>query len=148
MKKKLFVLAISLLMAAGLALWGLEAGAYREETLGPWDTQALAAIEIHGDSANVRIYDSDDSLLEINAEGWCMAFDARVSDKDLFETYLPAFRACVREGKVEAVMGAYNRTNGEPCCGHKYLLQEFLRDAHSEYPKTALDSVYFSFSAV
>ena len=83
-KRTKFILAVGLLlMAAGLALWGLEAGAYREETLGPWDTQALAAIEIHGDSANVRIYDSDDSLLEINAEGWCMAFDARVSDGTL-----------------------------------------------------------------
>lgn len=54
-------------------------------------------------------------------------FNAVVSNQDLFETYLPAFKACVQEGKVEAVMGAYNRTNGEPCCGHKYLLQDVLR---------------------
>ena len=54
-------------------------------------------------------------------------FDAQVSDRDLWETYLPAFEACVREGKVEAVMGAYNRTNGEPCCGHEYLIGEVLR---------------------
>lgn len=55
-------------------------------------------------------------------------FDARVSKKDLRETYLPAFQACVQEAKVEAVMGAYNRTNGEPCCGSKTLLQDILRD--------------------
>lgn len=54
-------------------------------------------------------------------------FDACVSRQDLYETYLPAFRACVQEAKVEAVMGAYNRTNGEPCCGSKTLLQDILR---------------------
>ena len=44
-------------------------------------------------------------------------FDAVVSQKDLYETYLPAFEAAVKEGGVEAVMGGYNRTNGEPSCG-------------------------------
>ena len=48
-------------------------------------------------------------------------FDARVSERDLEETYLPAFRALVDEG-VEAVMGAYNRLNGEPCCASSYLM--------------------------
>ena len=51
-------------------------------------------------------------------------FDAEVTEQDLRETYLPAFEACVKEGKVEAVMGAYNRTNGVPCCGNKRLLIE------------------------
>lgn len=54
-------------------------------------------------------------------------FNAEVSMKDLYETYLPAFKACVQEGNVEAVMGAYNRTNGEPCCGSKVLLEDILR---------------------
>lgn len=54
-------------------------------------------------------------------------FDACVSRQDLYETYLPAFKACVQEAGVEAVMGAYNRTNGEPCCGSKTLLQDILR---------------------
>ncbi len=54
-------------------------------------------------------------------------FNAEVSRQDLYETYLPAFKACVQEAKVEAVMGAYNRTNGEPCCGSKTLLQDILR---------------------
>ena len=54
-------------------------------------------------------------------------FDAVVNDKDLWETYLPAFEACVKEADVEAVMGAYNRTNGEPCCGSPTLLEEILR---------------------
>jgi len=53
-------------------------------------------------------------------------FDAIVSKKDLFETYLPAFKALVEAG-VESVMGAYNRTLGEPCCGSYYLLKDILR---------------------
>ena len=54
-------------------------------------------------------------------------FDARVSQKDLWETYLPAFEALVREAGVEAVMGAYNRINGEPCCGSTTLIRDILR---------------------
>ncbi len=54
-------------------------------------------------------------------------FNAEVSEKDLQETYLPAFKACVQEGNVEAVMGAYNRVNGEPCCGSYRLLRDILR---------------------
>lgn len=56
------------------------------------------------------------------------SFDARCSQKDLYETYLPAFRALVTEAKVESVMGAYNRTNGEPCCASPTLLQKILRE--------------------
>ena len=54
-------------------------------------------------------------------------FNAEVNQQDLWETYLPAFRALVEEAGVEAVMGAYNRTNGEPCCGSKTLLKDILR---------------------
>ena len=54
-------------------------------------------------------------------------FDAKATKKDMWETYLPAFEALVKEADVEAVMGAYNRTNGEPCCGHHYLMEEVLR---------------------
>ncbi len=60
-------------------------------------------------------------------EGERHSFNAVVSEKDLRETYLPAFRAAVTEAKVEAVMGAYNRTNDEPCCGSKRLLKDILR---------------------
>ena len=55
------------------------------------------------------------------------SFNAVASKQDMAETYLPAFKACVQEAGVEAVMGAYNRTNGEPCCGSKTLLQDILR---------------------
>lgn len=55
------------------------------------------------------------------------AFDAKVTKKDMAETYLPAFKALVREAEVEAVMGAYNRVNGEPACGSRTLLKDILR---------------------
>ena len=53
-------------------------------------------------------------------------FNAIVTQKDLFETYLPAFRALVGAG-VEAVMGAYNRTLDEPCCASNFLIKDILR---------------------
>ncbi|WP_029233034.1 glycoside hydrolase family 3 C-terminal domain-containing protein [Butyrivibrio sp. VCB2006] len=60
-------------------------------------------------------------------EGERHFFDAKASKKDLEETYLPAFEALVTEADVEAVMGAYNRTNGEPCCANKPLMVDTLR---------------------
>ena len=59
-------------------------------------------------------------------EGERHVFNAVVSDKDLRETYLPAFKRLAEAG-VEAFMGAYNRTNDEPCCGSKLLLEDILR---------------------
>lgn len=61
-------------------------------------------------------------------EGIRSSFNAKVSQRDLWETYLFAFEACVKEAQVEGVMGAYNRTNDEPCCGSPTLLKGILRD--------------------
>src|SRR5215813_6527160 len=49
------------------------------------------------------------------------SFDAKSDERDLRETYLPAFRATIVEGKADSVMCAYNRTNTEPCCTNKKL---------------------------
>lgn len=54
-------------------------------------------------------------------------FDARVSERDFRDTYLPAFKKTVEEGHVYSVMCAYNRYMGEPCCGSKPLQEELLR---------------------
>src|SRR4051812_22861402 len=54
-------------------------------------------------------------------------FDARPSERDLYETYLPAFRALVQDAKVASVMGAYNRVNGESASASQRLLQNILR---------------------
>lgn len=53
-------------------------------------------------------------------------FDAVVNKKDLYETYLAAFKYCIDHADPSAVMGAYNRVNGEACCASKTLLQDIL----------------------
>ena len=55
--------------------------------------------------------------------------DVQVSKHDMEDTYLPAFRAAVTEGKAESVMCAYNRVNGQPACANNFLLQSQLRGA-------------------
>jgi len=55
--------------------------------------------------------------------------DVKVSKHDMEDTYLPAFRAAVTEGKVASVMCAYNRINGQPACANDFLLKDQLRGA-------------------
>lgn len=55
-------------------------------------------------------------------------FDSRPSAYDLWDTYLPAFRTSIREGKVAGVMCAYNRLNGVPCCGNDALTVDIVRN--------------------
>jgi beta-glucosidase len=54
-------------------------------------------------------------------------FDVHPSDRDLWETYMPAFQALVQEGKVASVMGAYNRVNGQSASASHWLLTDILR---------------------
>ena len=81
------------------------------------------------------------------------SFNAVVTPRDLEETYLPAFQALVQDAGVEAVMGAYNRTNGEPCCANGPLMEKLrgewgfqghfvsdcwaIRDFHENHKVTA-----------
>lgn len=126
----------------GLTLWAPNVNIFRDprwgrghETYGedPYLTSRLAVSFVNGLQGN------DENYLKVAAcakhfavhsgpEDQRHSFNAEVSKQDLYETYLPAFEACVKEAKVETVMGAYNRTNGEPCCGSKLLLQDILRD--------------------
>lgn len=126
----------------GLTFWSPNINIFRDprwgrghETYGedPYLTGRLGVAFIKG------IQGSDDKYLKAAAcakhyavhsgpEKERHEFNAEVSLKDLRETYLPAFKMCVKEAQVEAVMGAYNRTNGEPCCGSKTLLKEILRE--------------------
>jgi beta-glucosidase len=55
------------------------------------------------------------------------SIDVQVSKHDMEDTYLPAFRASVTEGKAESVMCAYNRVNGQPACANHFLLKDQLR---------------------
>ncbi|WNI37389.1 glycoside hydrolase family 3 C-terminal domain-containing protein [Chryseobacterium sp. SG20098] len=55
------------------------------------------------------------------------SYNAEISKRDLYETYLPAFKALVQEGNVREVMCAYNAFDGQPCCANNTLLTEILR---------------------
>ena len=52
----------------------------------------------------------------------------QLDPRDLWETYLPAFKVLVQEADVKEVMCAYQRFEGEPCCGSERLLHQILRD--------------------
>ena len=54
-------------------------------------------------------------------------FDAKVTDQDLLETYLPPFESCIRDGKVASIMCSYNAVNGIPSCANNFLLETLAR---------------------
>lgn len=125
----------------GLTFWSPNVNIFRDprwgrghETFGedPYLTSRLGVRFIEG------MQGKDDKYMKVAAcakhfavhsgpEDLRHSFNAVSSEQDLRETYLPAFKACVKEADVEVVMGAYNRTNDEPCCGSKRLLEDILR---------------------
>lgn len=124
----------------GLTFWAPNINIFRDprwgrgqETLGedPFLTSFLAAAYINGIQGDGEFLKAAACAKHFAAhsgpEGSRHSFDARVSEHDLRETYLPAFEKAVRCG-VAGVMGAYNRLNGEPCCGSRRLLTEILRE--------------------
>lgn len=109
--------------------WGRGQESYGED---PYLTSRLAVSFIRGIQGNDKKYLKAAACAKHFAghsgpEGERHRFNAEISQKDLWETYLPAFEAAVREAGVVGVMGAYNRVNGEPCCGSKTLLKDILR---------------------
>lgn len=127
-------------MYKGLTYWSPNVNIFRDprwgrgqETYGedPYLTSHLGVVFCKG------LQGDDDKYLKLIAtpkhfavhsgpENIRHEFDARVSKQDMYETYLPAFEACVKEAKAYSVMGAYNRVDGQPCCGSKKLLQDIL----------------------
>ena len=91
-------------------------------------------------------------------------FNTKVSDYDLWDTYLPAFRDLIVDAHVSGVMCAYNAFGGEPCCGNTLLMQDILRnkwqftgyvtsdcgaiDDFYRHHKTHLDAAHASADAV
>ncbi|MGM8362006.1 glycoside hydrolase family 3 C-terminal domain-containing protein [Flavobacterium sp. ARAG 55.4] len=126
---------------AGLTFWSPNVNIFRDprwgrgqETYGedPYLTSRIGVAFVKGLQGNDPKYMKAAACAKHYAvhsgpEEFRHEFNAVVSKKDLFETYLPAFKALVQEAKVEGVMGAYNRTLGEACSGSPYLLQEILR---------------------
>ena len=125
----------------GLTVWSPNINIFRDprwgrghETYGedPYLTSRLGIRYIHGLQGHGKYLKtaacSKHFAVHSGPESLRHEFDAVATQKDMFETYLPAFEATVKEGGVESVMGAYNRVNGEPACGSKTLLKDILRD--------------------
>lgn len=129
-------------ISKGLTFWSPNVNIFRDprwgrghETFGedPYLTGRLGIAYIKGIQGNDKKYlkaaaCAKHFAVHSGPENERHSFNAVVSEKDLRETYLPGFRACVKEAGVEAVMGAYNRVNGEPCCGSGTLLKKILRE--------------------
>jgi len=62
-----------------------------------------------------------------NQEEWRGHINVNLSDRALFEIYLPAFKAAVEEGKVWSIMGSYNQLRGQHCCHNDLLLNKILK---------------------
>jgi len=125
----------------GLTFWSPNVNIFRDprwgrghETYGedPYLTSELGKAYVRGLQGNGDVMKSaacaKHFAVHSGPEALRHHFNAVADKKDMAETYLPAFEALVREAGVESVMGAYNRTNGEPCCGSKTLLTDILRD--------------------
>ncbi len=126
---------------AGLTFWTPNVNIFRDprwgrgqETYGedPYLTSRIGLSFVKG------LQGDDDKILKTAAcakhfavhsgpESQRHTFDARPTQKDLYETYLPAFETLVVEGKVEGVMGAYNAVFGVPSCASTFLLDDVLR---------------------
>ncbi|MEA4889417.1 MAG: glycoside hydrolase family 3 C-terminal domain-containing protein [Clostridiaceae bacterium] len=85
---------------------------------------------LQGDDPNFRKVDATLKHYAVHSgpEAERHGFNVQIGAKDLNETYLAAFRTCIREARPAAVMGAYNRVNGEACCASPILLRQILRE--------------------
>ncbi|HIX15126.1 MAG TPA: glycoside hydrolase family 3 C-terminal domain-containing protein [Candidatus Hungatella pullicola] len=126
----------------GLTYWSPNINIFRDprwgrghETYGedPYLTATMGTAFVKGLQGEDGTYRKLDATLKHYAvhsgpEALRHEFDAKADQKDLYETYLYAFRYCVEHADPSAVMGAYNRTNGEACCASPTLLQKILRE--------------------
>ena len=123
----------------GLTFWSPNINIFRDprwgrghETYGedPTLTGRMGAAFIRGLQGEGKYRKVDATIkhfaVHSGPEGKRHEFDARPTERDLRETYLAAFRYCIEHADPSAVMGAYNRVDGEPCCGSKKLLGDIL----------------------
>jgi len=127
---------------AGLTYWSPNINIFRDprwgrgqETYGedPYLTSRLAVAFVTGMQGNDPRYlkvvaTPKHYAVHSGPEPLRHGFDAKVSESDMVNTYLPAFRAAVVEGKADSVMCVYNRVNGVPGCASDDLLQKRLRE--------------------
>ena len=125
----------------GLTFWSPNINIFRDprwgrghETYGedPYLTARMGTAFVKGLQGNGTYRKVDATLkhyaVHSGPEADRHSFNAVVNEKDLYETYLWAFRYCIENADPSAVMGAYNRTNGEACCASPTLLQDILRE--------------------
>lgn len=126
---------------AGLTFWTPNINIFRDprwgrgqETYGedPYLTSRLGVAFVKGLQGDHPVYMKTAACAKHYAvhsgpEALRHEFDAVAPLRDLYETYLPAFEALVKEGQVEAVMGAYNRVYGDPACASPFLLDTLLK---------------------
>ena len=125
----------------GLTFWSPNINIFRDprwgrgqETYGedPYLTSRMGTAFVKGLQGGGKYRKVDATLKHYAAhsgpESIRHGFDSKVSEKDLYETYLEAFRYCIENAHPSAVMGAYNSINGEICCGSRLLLTDILRD--------------------
>lgn len=125
----------------GLTFWSPNINIFRDprwgrghETYGedPYLTGRMASAFINGLQGSGKYRKCDATIkhfaVHSGPEKDRHGFNAEVCKKDLYETYLSAFRYCIEHAHPAAVMGAYNRVNGEACCGSKTLLKDILCD--------------------
>jgi beta-glucosidase len=126
----------------GLTFWSPNINIFRDprwgrgqETYGedPWLTARMGVAFVQGlqgDDPKYRKVDATAKHFAVHSgpEADRHHFDVHPSERDLYDTYLPAFQALVQEGKVAAVMGAYNRVYGESASASTLLLQRTLRE--------------------
>src|SRR3954468_13267456 len=125
----------------GLTFWSPNINIFRDprwgrgqETYGedPFLTSRMGVAFVTGLQGDDPVYRKVDAtakhyVVHSGPEADRHHFDVHPSERDLHETYLPAFRALVQEAHVDAVMGAYNRVNGESASASPRLLQDILR---------------------
>ena len=125
----------------GLTIWSPNINIFRDprwgrgqETYGedPYLTSRLGVAFVTGLQGNDPKYLKTVSTpkhfaVHSGPEATRHSVDVPASRHDMEDTYLPAFRATVVEGKAESVMCAYNSVNGQPACANRALLQEYLR---------------------
>ena len=126
----------------GLTFWSPNINIFRDprwgrghETYGedPFLTGRMASAFIRGLQGDHPVYRKLDATLKhylahSGPEKSRHSFNAMVSEEDLRDTYLPAFKYCIENARPSAVMGAYNRINGEACCASPTYLKKLLYD--------------------
>lgn len=126
----------------GLSFWSPNINIFRDprwgrgqETYGedPYLTSRIAVAFITGIQGNDKKYlkaiaTPKHYVVHSGPEVLRHSFNAVTSKRDLFETYLPAFEAAIKQGHAWSVMGAYNAYEGVPVCASNFLLKDILRD--------------------